>query len=72
MSVGEKFVNVHREAEILGFAPNAIRAWEAAGKIPEYRRPLNNYQHHAPENLEQVLEDIEESMATDSPRRKNR
>lgn len=70
MNVREKFVKVHRAAEILGVAPNTIRAWGAAGKIPEYRHPLNNYRLYKPEDLEQVLEEIEKSMTTDPPLRK--
>ncbi|MBI2480157.1 MAG: MerR family DNA-binding transcriptional regulator [Planctomycetia bacterium] len=72
MSAREKFVKVHRAAEILGVAPNTIRAWGAAGKIPEYRHPLNNYRLYKPDDLEQVLAEIEESMMADSTPTKKR
>jgi excisionase family DNA binding protein len=55
MSMRETYVTVHDAAEILGVAPNTIRAWGAAGKIPEYRHPLNGYRLYKRSDLKQVI-----------------
>ena len=61
MSIREKYVQVQEAAEILGVAPNTVRAWGAAGKIPEYRHPANGYRLYKRKDLEQFLEQIEMS-----------
>jgi DNA-binding transcriptional MerR regulator len=63
MSMRETYVMVHDAAEILGVAPNTIRAWGAAGKIPEYRHPLNGYRLYKRSDLNQVIERLERSAA---------
>jgi excisionase family DNA binding protein len=62
MSMRETYVTVHDAAEILGVAPNTIRAWGAAGKIPEYRHPLNGYRLYKRSDLKQVIERLERSV----------
>lgn len=51
----EGFVRVKQAAQILGVSPNMIRAWGAAGKLPEYRHPVNNYRLFKRADLETVL-----------------
>ena len=48
----EGFLRVKEAAALLDVAPNTVRAWGAAGKIPEYRHPANNYKR---QDLEKIL-----------------
>jgi len=38
-----RFLTVGQAAEVLSVAANTVRAWGAAGKLTEYRHPVNNY-----------------------------
>ena len=69
MSIRKTYVKVQEAAEILGVAQNTVRAWGAAGKIPEYRHPANSYRLYKREDLEKFLRQIE-LTATRSPKRK--
>jgi len=60
----EGFVKVKEAARMLGVCPNTVRAWGAEGKIPEYRHPVNRYRLYRRTELEQILEDLEESVST--------
>ena len=55
----QEFVTVKDAARTLGVSPNTIRAWGAAGKLPEYRHPMNNYRLYKQSDLESVLEQLE-------------
>jgi DNA (cytosine-5)-methyltransferase 1 len=50
------YVQVKEAAAILDVAPNTVRAWGAAGKIVEYRHPLNNYRLYRLKDLKKVNE----------------
>ena len=52
------FVSVKKAAVILDVAPNTIRAWGKAGKIPEYRHPANNYRLYKKNELEKLLQQL--------------
>jgi excisionase family DNA binding protein len=39
----DAYLLVKEAAAVLGVAPNTVRAWAAAGKLREYRHPVNNY-----------------------------
>ena len=65
----EGFVGVKEAGEILGVAPNTVRAWGAARKIPEYRHPVNNYRMYKREELENVLKKLLRHANADSERR---
>jgi len=56
-----RMLRVKEAAELLGVSPNTVRAWGAAGKIPEYRHPANGYRLYRREELENVLRQIEAS-----------
>ena len=62
MLTREGYLRVKEAAELLGVAPNTVRAWGADGKIPEYRHPLNNYRLYKRDDLEQVLTELEKSV----------
>ncbi|HAA69838.1 MAG TPA: MerR family DNA-binding transcriptional regulator [Planctomycetaceae bacterium] len=57
-----EFVTVKDAAHKLGVAPNTIRAWGAAGKLSEYRHPMNNYRLYKQSDLESVVEQLEASL----------
>ena len=56
-----RMLRVKEAAELLGVSPNTVRAWGAAGKIPEYRHPANGYRLYRREELENLLRRIEAS-----------
>ena len=57
----DRMLRVKEAAGLLGVSPNTVRAWGAAGKIPEYRHPANGYRLYRREELEDLLGRIEAS-----------
>src|SRR4051812_28248516 len=51
----EGFLRVKEAAQLLDVAPNTVRAWGAAGKIPEYRHPVNRYRLYKKADLDRLL-----------------
>ncbi len=66
------YLRVKEAAKLLGVAPNTVRAWGAAGKIPEYRHPANRYRMYKQTDLEKVNKQVELSLTPPSapPKRK--
>jgi excisionase family DNA binding protein len=62
----EGYLRVKEAAELLGVAPNTVRSWGEAGKIPEYRHPVNNYRLYRRAELERLLKRVKRS----APRRR--
>jgi len=60
----EGYLRVKAAAEMLGVSPNTLRAWGGAGKIPEYRHPVNNYRLYKLSELQEVLRKVERSAGT--------
>jgi excisionase family DNA binding protein len=58
----EGYLRVKEAAELLGIAPNTLRSWGADGKVPEYRHPVNRYRLYRRDDLEEVLQQLEESV----------
>ena len=56
---GDKFLLVSEAAAVLRVAPNTIRAWAAAGKLTEYRHPVNNYRLFRKADVDALLQRIE-------------
>jgi DNA (cytosine-5)-methyltransferase 1 len=54
----EGYLRVKEAAELLGVAPNTVRSWGEAVKIPEYRHPVNNYRLYRRVELERVLKKL--------------
>lgn len=59
------YLRVKQAAELLGVAPNTVRAWGAEGKIPEYRHPVNNYRLYKQAELERILRKLVRSRSVD-------
>ena len=69
MSIRETYVRVQEAAKILGVAPNTVRAWGAAGKIPEFRHPVNKHRLYRCDDLANLLQSIEKTPIP-APKRK--
>jgi excisionase family DNA binding protein len=57
-----RFLTVSQAAELLSVAPNTVRAWGAAGKLTEYRHPVNNYRLFKLSELESLRKMIQEPL----------
>ena len=55
------YLRVKEAAKLLGVSPNTVRAWGAAGKIPEYRHPANTYRLYKRSDLEKMIAQVEQS-----------
>jgi excisionase family DNA binding protein len=62
------YMRIKGAAEYLGVSENTLRNWGKAGKIPEYRHPVNNYRLYKESDLQSLLQKLEQS-APNSPRR---
>ena len=56
------YLRVKEAAEILGVSPNTVRSWGEAGKIPEYRHPVNNYRLYKKAELQKLLRKLKRSV----------
>lgn len=57
----DEFLTVKQAAKMLGVAPNTIRNWHAAGKIPVFRNPMSRYRLFKKTDLQKLLQQIEKS-----------
>jgi len=66
----DEFLRVKEAAKLLGIAPNTLRQWGAARKIPEYRHPANNFRLYKRSELAAIVARIEQSRVepTTKPR----
>ena len=61
MSKLNEYMRIKDAAQFLGVCQNTLRNWEAAGKIPVHRHPMNNYRLFKVSDLETLLTTIERS-----------
>jgi DNA-binding transcriptional MerR regulator len=54
MGTGRDFVRIKEAAAILGVHQNTLRNWGRAGKIVEYRHPINGYRLYRKSELEAI------------------
>jgi len=59
MATTDEYLTVKEAAQYLGISPNTVRNWGAAGSIPEYRHPVNNYRLFRLADLKKLKRDIE-------------
>ena len=55
----DRLLMVREAAEVLGVAPNTVRAWADAGKLPCARHPMNNYRLFRLRDLTKILDAFE-------------
>ncbi len=65
MPRAEEFIQIAEAADFLGICQNTLRNWGRAGKLTEYRHPVNNYRLYKRAELQQLLSKIE-PIAVDS------
>lgn len=51
-----EYLTVKAACELLGISPNTLRSWGSAGKVTEYRHPVNNYRLFERTELEKLRE----------------
>jgi MerR family copper efflux transcriptional regulator len=57
----DAYLTIRDAAEFLSVAPNTLRNWGAAGKIPVHRNPMNRYRLFKRSDLEKLLKQVERS-----------
>ena len=57
------YLTVAQAAAFLGIAPNTVRAWGKAGKIPSRRNPANGYRLFRVADLEAFLGGLDRGAA---------
>jgi excisionase family DNA binding protein len=63
-----EYLTVAQAASVLGVAANTVRAWDAAGKLPSRRNPVNGYRLFKRADLEAFLAAIDRNEASRSAR----
>ena len=64
----DEYLRIKQAAEYLGVARNTLRNWEAAGKIPVHRHPVNNYRLFRIADLDRLLREAEQSRLARPPK----
>ena len=70
MLKSQGYVRVQEAAALLGVSANTIRNWGADGRLPEYRHPVNNHRLFKVADLELIMEKLEASVETRTPRKR--
>ena len=65
----DRFLTVSEAAELLSIAPNTVRSWGAAGKLTEYRHPVNNYRLFSYAELKKLRQLIIKPLKSSKRRR---
>jgi len=68
----QEYMTIKGAAEFLGVTPNTLRNWGSAGKITEYRHPINNYRLYKEDDLTALLQQIETSDETSADSQRHR
>lgn len=50
----DEFLTIKAACSRLGVSPNTLRSWGAAGKVTEYRHPMNNYRLYLKVDIEEL------------------
>jgi MerR family copper efflux transcriptional regulator len=66
----DEYLTVKEAAKYLGVAKNTMRNWDAAGKIPVHRHPVNNYRLYKVSDLDALLRKAEKSVQPQRSRKR--
>ena len=64
------YLTVKAACKLLGVSPNTLRSWGAAGKVTEYRHPVNNYRLFRRDELATLRERIRHPETRRATKRK--
>ncbi len=68
----DDYLRIKDAAEYLGVCQNTLRNWEAAGKIPVRRHPMNRYRLFKISDLDRLLKTTEGSVSNKETRQRRR
>jgi excisionase family DNA binding protein len=68
----QEYMTIKDAAEYLGVTPNTLRNWGVAGKVTEYRHPINNYRLYKPDDLGRLLANVKKSSDGVGQRRRRK
>lgn len=69
----DEFMQIAEAAEFLGICQNTLRNWGRAGKVKEYRHPVNNYRLYKQGELQRLLSKIESvNSPNEGPKRRQK
>lgn len=54
----DEYMQIAEAADYLGVCQNTLRNWGRAGKVTEYRHPVNNYRLYKQAELQRLLSNI--------------
>lgn len=54
----DEYLQIADAAEYLGVCKNTLRNWGQAGKLTEYRHPVNNYRLYRTKDLDKLRQRI--------------
>jgi len=55
----DAYLQIAEAAEMLGICQNTLRNWGRAGKVTEYRHPVNNYRLYKQVEVENFVRQLE-------------
>ena len=55
----DAYLQIAEAAEMLGICQNTLRNWGRAGKVTEYRHPVNNYRLYKQVEVENLVRQLE-------------
>lgn len=64
----DEYLQIADAAEYLGVCKNTLRNWGAAGRLVEYRHPVNNYRLFKLSDLDQLKKQIAQPTKMPKPR----
>lgn len=62
-----KLYTVSEVADLVGVNPTTIRRWDKSGKFPGMRHPINNYRVYPENQVQQLVEEMQLSLAYNKP-----
>ena len=58
----DEYLQIAEAANYLGVCQNTLRNWGAAGKVVEFRHPVNNYRLYKTKDLDRLVTRVEKQQ----------